>query len=119
MGFRLTFHGAVLAATIAVLSISAVAPARQVYREKTAIGAEQAKLGELRRSNAGLEQRLQRLNDPEYLEKVAREELGLVRPGEISYVVVPASNVPAHKPAAPKRNPWYQRLWRNATSIFR
>jgi cell division protein FtsB len=34
-------------------------------------------------------------NDPEYLEKVIRDELGLVRPGEIVYKFVPEKSTPA------------------------
>ncbi len=53
-----------------------------------------------------LNQRIQKLqeeknllqNDQDYLEKVIREELGLVRPGEMVYKLVPEEK----KPTAPK-----------------
>jgi len=52
--------------------------------------AEKAKLDEqnyyLQKENEALRQRISRLrNDNAYLEKLAREELNLVRPGEIIY----------------------------------
>jgi cell division protein FtsB len=52
--------------------------------------AEKAKLNEqnyyLQKENEALRQRISRLrNDNAYLEKLAREELNLVRPGEIIY----------------------------------
>lgn len=52
--------------------------------------AEKAKLDEenyrLQKENEGLRQRISKLrNDNYYLEKIAREELNLVRPGEIIY----------------------------------
>ena len=51
---------------------------------------EKAKLDEqnyrLQKENEGLRQRISRLrNDDFYLEKLAREELNLVRPGEVIY----------------------------------
>ncbi len=45
--------------------------------------------GEIEQANAQaehLEQELENLNDPEYLEKIAREKLGLVRPNERVFV---------------------------------
>jgi cell division protein FtsB len=58
---------------------------------------EKAKLDEenyrLQRENEALRQRISKLrNDNSYLEKVAREELNLVRPGEIIYRFPPAEN---------------------------
>jgi len=54
------------------------------------LGGEQAKLDEqnyrLQKENDALRQRIFRLrNDNSYLEKLAREELNLVRPGEVIY----------------------------------
>jgi cell division protein FtsB len=58
---------------------------------------EKAKLDEenyrLQRENETLRQRISKLrNDNSYLEKLAREELNLVRPGEIIYRFPPAEN---------------------------
>ena len=39
-------------------------------------------------------------NDMEYLEKVIRKELGLVKPGEIVYKLVPEEETPAAPPPA-------------------
>ncbi len=56
-----------------------------------------------------LNQRIQKLqeekdllqNDQDYLEKVIREELGLVRPGEMVYKLVPEKEEPPSAPAKP------------------
>jgi len=42
----------------------------------------QRQLDEARQKNAALLQERDRLNDRRYIEKIAREDLGLVRPGE-------------------------------------
>ena len=42
-------------------------------------------------ANASLSRRIQRLNDPDYIEQQARSQIGLVRPGETQFVVMPPS----------------------------
>ncbi len=42
----------------------------------------------LQQEQAALQQEKQQLNDPVYLEQLAREKLNLVRPGEVPCVVV-------------------------------
>lgn len=110
---RLTFPGSVLAMTLAALALTGIAPARQLYRQHQRIDAEERKLEALHRENGRLDGRLAQLEDPEYVEKLAREELGLVRQGEISYVVVPGQEPAAKPAAAPRPTPWYERVWRS------
>ena len=81
---------------------------------------EQIRLQELEERNAELRSRLERLNDPAYREKLAREQLGVVRPGETAYVVVPPppSDDSAGRPEAAPRGwaaralDWLQQLLR-------
>ena len=70
------------------------------------LGGEKNRLDEqnfrLQKENEALRQRIYRIrNDNAYLEKLAREELNLVRPGEIVYRF---SN-PANRPADQKPDP--------------
>jgi len=44
-------------------------------------------LAELQQVNAALKEERDALNDRRYVEKLAREELGLVKPGETPYIV--------------------------------
>lgn len=63
---------------------------------------------EIEREIQELERKIQALtverdllkNDAEYLEKVIRDELGLVKPGEIIYKFVPEKKTPAPQAAA-------------------
>lgn len=60
-----------------------------------------------------LEGRRLELANPEEIELLAREQLGLVRPGEIPYVVVaPRSEPDRVGPTTPTQapQPWYRRL---------
>jgi cell division protein FtsB len=50
-------------------------------------------INELTAKNRELKEELRLLrDDPEYLEKVAREKMGLVRDGEVIYKIMPAAD---------------------------
>ena len=56
---------------------------------------------ELTRRNAKLKEEKRLLtDDPEYLEKVARERMGLVKENEVIYKFVPADQLNVQKPEA-------------------
>jgi len=60
-------------------------------------------IAELERKIALLEREKGLLqNDKKYLEKVIRDELGLVRPGEMIYKLVPESSSPGPKAREPE-----------------
>ncbi|EAX47247.1 Septum formation initiator [Thermosinus carboxydivorans Nor1] len=60
------------------------------YTELAAIrqemAATRARLEEVRQQNKALQEERQRLTTPAYVEKLAREELGLVKPGEVPFI---------------------------------
>ena len=74
---------------ILVVALGAIFILRTMY-DIYAIKQQQHKLQiqseELKKSNEALEQDKQRLQDPQAIEDVARDELGLVKPGEVPYV---------------------------------
>jgi cell division protein FtsB len=60
----------------------------------------------LRRENDALREKIERIRrDDAYLEKIAREELGLVRPGEIVYRFAAPQTPPEPLTAAPSEPP--------------
>lgn len=69
---------------------------------------------ELRRQNAQLREEIRLLHTPEYIERLAREQLGLVRPGEIAVILVPPTPAPAARPAPEGTggDGWWARLQR-------
>ncbi|HVL51511.1 MAG TPA: septum formation initiator family protein, partial [Actinomycetota bacterium] len=75
---------------VGALALTGVAPARQAFEQRREVAEVQAMVAALKERNAQLTGRLNRLSDVAYMEKLAREQLGVVRPGESSYVVVPA-----------------------------
>jgi cell division protein FtsB len=50
--------------------------------------ATRTRLEQLRQANQSLTEEKGRLTTPAYVEKLAREELGLVKPGEVPYIPV-------------------------------
>ncbi len=88
------FRMGALGLVVGALALTGVAPARQAFEQRRVVSEVQAKVDALEERNAQLTGRLNRLSDVSYMEKLAREQLGVVRPGETSYVIVPAP-VPA------------------------
>ncbi len=79
-----------VALVLGLVGAMAIQPTRQLLAQRDRIGAMSGDLSALERDNRRLEERLERLNDPDFLEQEARR-VGLVRPGETTYVVVPPS----------------------------
>lgn len=67
----------------------------QVQDKKQKIREYNARIKELRNNNIKLaEERRLLVNDPHYLEKVAREKMGLVKEGEVIYRLTPENKKP-------------------------
>src|SRR5690554_6540374 len=61
---------------------------REVRQIKREIARIEQELKEVERRKKELEEELGHIDDPAYIEKIAREELGLVKPGELLLVPV-------------------------------
>ena len=86
---RLTSRGAVLAVVIIALLLYLVVPLRTYIAQRDQLSDLQKQTALLEEQNRQLQRRVALLHDPAYLERLARECLGMVRPGEIGFVVVP------------------------------
>lgn len=103
---------AVLAFTIALLVVGAafltnVVPYRQIVDQRQKVEQATAKLETLQAENSLLAAQRDALQTPVEIERLAREKLGYVRPGEVAYVVldppdvgVAASNYPGNDPSS-------------------
>ena len=76
---------------LGLLGAMAIEPTRQLLAQRERISGMAQDLDELQRSNNRLSARIDRLKDPDFLEQRAREQMGLVRPGETAIVVMPPS----------------------------
>lgn len=57
-----------------------------------------AQISQVKVQNEALEQEIERYQDPDYIARQARERLGYVRPGEVTYIVVdpPGASAPPY-----------------------
>ena len=91
---RVTARAAALAVIVLMLLTLAVAPLRALIDQNNHLAQLEREADELTLRNAELESRIERFNDPSYLEQLARECLGMVQPGETAFVMVPARGAP-------------------------
>ena len=77
----------------------AVFPTRTWLGQRRDLEATEQRLKVLSTENAELAARVQRLNTDAEIERLAREQYNLVRPGEEAYAILPAP--PAPRPAPP------------------
>jgi len=84
---------ALLLIALAVLLL-AIAPLRGYLDERGQLADLRQQATVLERQNQALQHTIDRLSDATFLERLARECLGMVRPGETAFVIVPARGKP-------------------------
>ena len=67
-----------------------VFPTRSFLDQRSDVSDAERRLAVLREQNEALADQLERLSTPEEIERLAREQYSLVRPGEEAYSVLPA-----------------------------
>ena len=86
-GPKLTGRAAGLLVTMMLLVLLAIVPAREFLAQRSRIADLQRHTAELEQANDRLRDRIARLDDPAELERIARECLGMVAPGETALLV--------------------------------
>lgn len=95
-------------------------PTKQLIAQKVRMNKLQTRLDALQDQNRQLKQQVDDLNDPEQLELLARDRLGLVKPGEKSYLFVPTPPPARAETVQPKADEaWYVRWWHSAWNFVR
>lgn len=100
-----------------VVVLAGIFPFRQIIAGNREVDAAEDRLAAITEETEVLEARISALQTPEEVERMAREQFGLVMPGEIGYVVVtppwetdiPDPATPSEAPAADR--PWWQGIW--------
>jgi cell division protein FtsB len=107
-----------LVVTLGVLALAAVlvsAPLQSYLDGQARVDHLTRTADALDRANAELEQRAGDLERDTTVELLAREQLGLVFPGEVAYTLAPPEIDEAAVPRAPvvpaEEEPWYARMW--------
>jgi len=114
----LRFATIVVVTLTALFALSFLQKAVESQQAEAQAAALRQEIKAIEQANAALETRIAYMSTEAYVERVAREELNLVRPGETSYVVVPVGpRATPVKPASadtPRRSlpdsrpPWLQ-----------
>ena len=103
---------AALLMLVAVLFLAGF-PARTYLDQREALASTSERLAVLRRSNKALEARSKELHSDAAVERLAREQYNLVRPGEEAYAILPgpaAPDVPRAKAPPAKRDSFFSKL---------
>ena len=91
--------GALVGSTLVVgFLLVAVFPTRTLLTQRSDTGKAQSELSDLDAANRRLTQRIATLNTAEEIERIAREEHGMVKPGEEAYAVLPQPEDPVVLP---------------------
>lgn len=94
---RLAGPLAIVVVTCGVLFLG-VFPTRTYLDQRDAIATAEAQLSELEATNAELQRQVETLQSDDEIERIAREEYGLARPGEEVYRVLPPPEDPVPVP---------------------
>ena len=96
-------------------------PARQLVAQHTHLEDLQTRLAQLDAQNKRVSSDIARLQNPDELEVLARERLGLVKPGEHAYFFVSpvATPAPPPVPTLPAHKPLWSRVWSAITGFLR
>lgn len=102
---------------VALALFTNVLPFREIVSQRQEIAAKRAYLTELEEANRALENQVEALQTPLEIERIARERLGYVRPGEEAYVVIDPGESGDTRPVPPPTEPapaepsLWDRIW--------
>jgi cell division protein FtsL len=95
--------------------LTQVVPYGQIVDANRQVQAARAQLADLEEENASLQADVAALETPAEIEKLAREKLGYVRPGETAYVVLDPPGTPDDTETAPpapvEEKTWVDEVW--------
>ncbi len=97
---RVTIRAAVLLAVVIVLAVASVYPVRLFFDQRRQLAELRHETQVLAATNVQLEAQVDQLRDPEYLELLARVCLGMVRRGEVAFVIVEKGGEPTPIPCS-------------------
>lgn len=95
----------------------AVFPTRTWLAQRSALSATDRRLDVLSAQNRELAERVRLLNTDEEIERLAREQYSLVRPGEEAFAILPAPAPasPRVRVTAPEPPGFWSRVWDDLT----
>lgn len=98
---RATWFLGTLAVVLVGVVLLAVFPARTYFAQRRSIAEAEQRVAVLSAQNKRLSERVEKLHTDAEIERLAREQYNLVRPGEEAYAILP----PPEEKAPPKPPP--------------
>ena len=95
---RLTARATILLTIMIGVLILSVAPARMYFEQQAELARFERQAALLEHDNEALSARAEQLRDPTFMERLARQCLGMVERGETAFVVVPDEGPPIPPP---------------------
>jgi cell division protein FtsB len=86
---RFTPRAGILALVLIALLFYLVVPLRTYMSQRDRLTELRRQSVVMQQQNERLKSQIRQLQDPAYLERIARECLGMLKPGEIGFIVVP------------------------------
>ena len=109
---RFTPRAAILALVICSIALSLAYPVREYIAQRRQIDQLLDQREQIGTRLTNLEHKERRLNDPVYIEKLARDRLHMCLPTQMCYEVIgPASKGTNAAAARRDSEPWYAKLW--------
>jgi cell division protein DivIC len=94
----------------------------KIYQKRKGLQAEVAKyeqqIKEIKEKNKELEERISNSDNPDYIEKVAREEQDMQKPGENVVSFVMPEEKPQNEKSETTANDWFDKLANLIKSLF-
>lgn len=91
---RLSARGVMLVVAVSLILLAAIAPARNLIQQRAQLAHLRRQTIDLEHRNDALKAQVSQLDDPVYMEKLARQCLGMVKPGEVAFVTIPRHGAP-------------------------
>jgi cell division protein FtsB len=98
MGGRFTMRAAILAVIVGGLLLASIPVFERYFSMRSQEAALERQVATLVRQNQQLATKIRRYGDPDYLEQLARQCLGMVKPGQVRFSIPPEHGSP--KPPA-------------------
>ena len=95
---RLTARATILLTIMIGVLVLSVAPARMYFEQQAELARFEKQAALLEHDNEVLSARAEQLRDPTFMERLARQCLGMVERGETAFVVVPDEGPPIPPP---------------------
>ncbi|MEV8568140.1 septum formation initiator family protein [Streptomyces sp. NPDC051322] len=109
---RLTGRAAILLMVLCTLVVALAYPMRQYVSQRNDIADQRQQVRDAKARVEQLRDEKARLQDDAYVERLAREHLHYVRPGETSFTVIdPDARKRAPRDRGATDRPWYTNLW--------